>query len=362
LSILKLLRLPPDPDNEQMKHKPDFNEFKNYLLGKQKASRLHIADLLIDDDILKQYTIEILKQTWIDREDDLHGYLKNYVDCYRSMGFDYVPVHFWIQNTFRNFPQPETWIAHDKGLITSDSEYDNFPWKQIYVDYSCLDILTEYLPERMKIVAVTGDLQDLMDCLVGTVSFMMMIYDNPELLDKLINRWYAIKLQLFETVLRYDSVGAVFSCADMGSSHSTLVSPDFIQAKLMPWYKKFSDTAHEHDKMYWFHSCGDIYSHKVIDMLIDDVGIDAFHSFQDSICPVTEFLDKYGEKTAALGGIDLDKLCRLDASELRTYIRSTIRKSLNRGRYAIGTGNSVPDYVPFRNWLILLEEAEKFNL
>jgi uroporphyrinogen decarboxylase len=39
--------------------------------------------------------------------------------------------------------------------------------------------------------------------------------------------------------------------------------------------------------MYWLHCCGNIMD--VVDYMIDEVKIDAFHSFHDEIIPVGEF-------------------------------------------------------------------------
>ena len=214
----------------------------------------------------------------------------------------------------------------------------------------------------MKLVAVSGDFQDLLDVLIGTESFFMMMYDDPVLLDELIQRWFSAKLSLYETVLARDSVGAIFTCADLGSKNSTLVSPEFIKTKLIPWYKKYGNAAHEAGKMFWFHCCGNIYKQNVIELLIDEARIDAFHSFQDVILPVTEFVRRYGKRVAAFGGIDLDKLCSLGEKELRQLIRSTLDSCMATGRYALGTGNSVASYVPLKNWLILLEEAGIYSV
>jgi uroporphyrinogen decarboxylase len=55
----------------------------------------------------------------------------------------------------------------------------------------------------------------------------------------------------------------------------------------------------------------------VIEDLIDDIQIDALHSFQDIVLPIADFKTRYGGRAAALGGIDMDKLCRLDNGSLR---------------------------------------------
>jgi uroporphyrinogen decarboxylase len=341
---------------------PDFPAFRDYLLGRKPPQRLHFADLLIDDPILKTYTETVLKRRWVPRETDPHAYFQNYARCYEDMGFDYIPVHFWIQNSLNGFPTPETWIAANRGCLSTRAEYDAFPWNRLSTDYSSLDLLTEYLPDGMKIVVVSGDLQDLTDIIVGTASFLMMIYDDPELLDELITRWYSLKEDLYRTALQYPSVGAIFTAADFGSKSATLMAPEFIRDKLIPWYTRFSTAAHEAGRMYWFHSCGNLYTHNVIDLLLDDVKIDAFHSFQDEILPVSDFLQRYGSRTAALGGVDIDKLTSLEESALRIYVRETAARCLEQGRYALGSRNSIAWYVPLKNWMILLDEGRRFRM
>lgn len=52
------------------------------------------------------------------------------------------------------------------------------------------------------------------------------------------------------------------------------------------------------------HSCG--YLDQVMDDLVDDVRIDARHSYEEVILPVTEAKRRYGDRVAILGGIDMD--------------------------------------------------------
>ena len=89
--------------------------------------------------------------------------------------------------------------------------------------------------------------------------------------------------------------------------------------------------------------------------------IDAFHSFQDVILPVGEFKRRYGNRVATLGGVDIDPLARLDEPELRRYIRSILDQCVPGGRYALGTGNSVTNYVPLENYFVLLDEARRWS-
>jgi len=69
------------------------------------------------------------------------------------------------------------------------------------------------------------------------------------------------------------------------------------------------NAAHKHGKPFILHSCGNL--KLVMNDLIDYVGIDAKHSYEDSSYPVTEYKRTYGERIAILGGIDMDKLSRM---------------------------------------------------
>jgi uroporphyrinogen decarboxylase len=138
------------------------------------------------------------------------------------------------------------------------------------------------------------------------------------------------------------------------------VSPDVLRQFVFPWFKKYAALAHKHGKPFWYHCCGNVYDSGVIEDLIEDVRIDALHSFQDVIVPVTEFKTRYGDRLAALGGVDVDKLARLDDEPLRAYIRGILEHCLPGGGFALGSGNSVPNYIPLKNYLIMLEEGRRF--
>ncbi len=91
--------------------------------------------------------------------------------------------------------------------------------------------------------------------------------------------------------------------------------------------------------------------------LIDEVGIDGKHSFEDAIVPVPEMQRRYGSRIAILGGVDVDVLTRATPEEVRVYVRGIIEECAPRGRYAVGSGNSIPSYVPVENYLTMLDEG-----
>jgi len=161
----------------------------------------------------------------------------------------------------------------------------------------------------------------------------------------------------YKNVVEIDNVEGFFQGDDLGFKTSTFLSPEHLRKLVIPWHKKFAEIAHQKGKMYWLHCCGNILN--VIDDFIDDVKIDAFHSFQDEIIPVWEFKKKYGEKIAVLGGVDVNKLATYDEKNLRKYVKEVLDRCMPY-KYALGSGNSITNYIPPLNYLIMLDEGLKY--
>jgi len=187
------------------------------------------------------------------------------------------------------------------------------------------------------------------------------MYDEPDLVAEIISRWGQKVYDFYEAVVSMEEVGAIFHPDDLGFKTSTLISPDSLRQYVFPWHKKFVSLAHKHGKMFWLHSCGNLYKTGVIEDIIEDVQIDGFDSFQDVILPVEDFKARYGDRIATLGGADVDKMARLDETSLREYIRSILDQCMPGGRFALGTGNSVPNYIPLQNYFIMLEEGRRWQ-
>jgi len=58
-----------------------------------------------------------------------------------------------------------------------------------------------------------------------------------------------------------------------------------------------------------------------------------------------------------LGGIDVDILAAGTPEQVRKRARTLIEVCGSRGRYAVGSGNSIPSYIPVENYLAMVDEA-----
>ena len=124
---------------------------------------------------------------------------------------------------------------------------------------------------------------------------------------------------------------------------------------VFPWHKKLVAAAHAAGRPAILHSCGNLAP--VMDDIIDDIGYDGKHSYEDAILPVEEAYERYGSRIAVLGGMDVDFVCRSTPEKIYERSRAMLEKTRGRGGYALGTGNSVPPYVPQAHYFAMIRAA-----
>ena len=223
------------------------------------------------------------------------------------------------------------------------------------MDTSALEWLTDNLPEDMGIVAGCHSIFEQVTWLMGYENLCYQIHDTPDLVDAMFERVGAIFHEVAKVLVQFNRLSTLFGGDDMGFKTGPMIASKILIEKSFPWHKKSADLAHEHNKLYLLHACGNL--SELMESLIHYVGIDGRHSFEDTIEPVTLAKKRYGDHIAVIGGIDLDFLCRADEAAIRRRVRETLDVCLPGGGYCLGTGNSVANYIPVENYLVMLDEG-----
>ncbi len=255
------------------------------------------------------------------------------------------------------------WAEEKRGVITSWEDFKKYPWPSLEkLDLWPFEFVSKNLPHGMGIFASfsPGVLEVLSNELFGIEAFSYLLQDNPALVEATTNKVGELIYGAYKKIIGLDNLVGFFQGDDMGFKTATLLSPEKLRKYILPWHKRFAKLAHDNKLLYIFHSCGCLDS--IMEDLIEDVKIDAKHSFEDTIMPVKEFKKKYGDRIAVLGGVDMDKLWRLKKRELRRYVRDILDECMSGGGYALGSGNSITNYVPIKNYLIMLDEGTRWGV
>ena len=253
-----------------------------------------------------------------------------------------------------------SWVDEKAGTITNWTDFERYPWPRTAdADLYPLEYVARNLPEGMAMLAsISGVLEPVM-WLMGYETFALAIYDQPDLVQAMFDKIEEIFVPLARTVVQMDRVVGLWMGDDMGFKTGTMIAPDHLRQFVFPVQKQMADIAHEQGMPFLLHACGNLEA--VMDDLIDDVGIDARHSFEDVIEPVESFAACYGDRIAVIGGVDVDILGRGTEEQVRARTREILEACAPGGGYVLGSGNSIANYTSLENFLAMVDEGWRFR-
>jgi uroporphyrinogen decarboxylase len=251
------------------------------------------------------------------------------------------------------------WINDDRGPIMSWEDFEQYKWPSStgLVNFSSR-FIARRVPEGMKVMVFYGGFFEWTTWLMGLVPFSYALSENPGLVDAIVGEVSDYIYNSAVDIIDEPNVGGIFQSDDMGHSQSTLVAPPILREKFLPHIRRMVELAHDAGKIYVFHSCGNMYS--VMDDLVE-MGIDCKHSFEDKILPVEKAYERWGDRVCIMGGVDMNILARGTQDEVRRRTRGILDACGPGGHYVLGTGNSVANFIPLKNYLAMLDEGRKWN-
>ena len=251
------------------------------------------------------------------------------------------------------------WMDDNRGPISDWDDFECYDWpSRIWAINAMTRITCRRVPRGMKVMVIPGGVFEWTTWLMGLVPFCYALSDNPDLVDAVIEKVTGIIYAVVEDLVDEPELGGVFMGDDLGFSTGTMVSPAVIREKFLPRMKSIVELVHSAGKLFVLHSCGNMYE------LMDDIadmGVDAKHSFEDKILPVEEAHRRWGGRMAMIGGVDMNILARGSVDDVRKRSREILDACGPAGRFVMGTGNSVANYIPLKNYGALVSETRRWN-
>jgi uroporphyrinogen decarboxylase len=323
-----------------------------------KASYVPIAELGVHPKIKSQFLVKPILT------------IKDDVEFWYKAGYDYIKlqpvVDFNIGNVFaeddgksgdRGFTFK--WANEKEGLISSIEDFEkiNFPNKED-IDYSNFEEVKQLLYDGMGVIGQYGDIFTMTWEMMGFENFSIALFENPNLITSINNKIGELVLSMFEYFAQSDAVDCLWYSDDIAYSTGLLVSPDILDQYFFPWLSKIGSLAAQYDKPLIYHSDGMLYDvmHKII-----DCGVNSLHPIEPKAMDLNDVKNKYGDKLSLIGGIDVDLLCRGNEKEIETKVIENIEAAAYNGSYCIGSGNSIPEYVNFNNYIAMIKAAKKYG-
>jgi len=340
----------------ELRRQPDFEQFLKVLRRTGKPSHLPFYEHLASPGFIAKR----VGGNWASMTANDPEFWRLYVDFWIGMGYDCVPMEVPL-----NLVRAEGHDAASEGsegyiVIRDMDDFEKYPWpsEEHPLEFRHFETVAGMLPEGAKIVGgVCMGPYEWVSQMIGVMGLSYALIDCPELVEAMFDRIGRLIVSADRQLATMGGIGALRQGDDLGFKTSTFLSPDLLRKYVFPTYKAIAEVAHAQDKPFVLHSCGNLA--EVYEDLIEDCKIDAKHSFEDVILPVADFKRQYGDRITALGGLDVDVICRSSEDEVRAYARKQIEQCFSDGYWALGTGNSLTDYMPVESYIAVLEEGIK---
>jgi uroporphyrinogen decarboxylase len=311
--------------------------------------------------------------------------LEDEVEFHLSAGYDFVPILFGMRLTLveralqaaerddreghmkvaearygagHRRTSTRLWAEQGVGLVPDAAAMDRFDWPDPDAyNYHDVQRLGELLPSQAKVIPVVGYIFAAAWMLVGFQRFCVDVAEGGELAGRVIRRIGEIHCRVVENLLDFECVGAICMPDDLAYTHALMVRPEVLRRHVFPWYRKIGRAVRAQGLPYLFHSDG-CYA-AVIDDLIE-CGYHAIHPCEPASFDIVELKRQYGGRLCLCGNINLDStLTRGTPRDVEEEVKLRIRTVGPGGGYCCGSSNSVTEYVPFQNYLAMLEATRK---
>lgn len=342
---------------------PDYTHILQVLYNR-RPERLPLYEHHIDAPFISKVLGENISPIGLNQK-ELEDYYRKVIGFWKNMTYDAFDFEAAICDILPG--HGAIMGGRMKGPIQNREDYENYPWDEVprifwdtYTPH--FEAIRKTLPPGMKAFGGCGyGIFEASQDLVGYEYLCVMQCLDPDLFADLFIKIGDLWEELWTgLILKYSDLFVFFRMGDdLGHKTSTLLDPETIRGHILPQYQRIIDLVHRSGKKFLLHSCGNIFP--LMDELIG-LGIDAKHSNEDQISPFRTWIENYGAKIGLFGGFDLNLLImEKPEAVFRTVLeQGSLYRKLAIG-YGLGSGNSIPEYVPVDGFLAMTEAVKEIR-
>jgi uroporphyrinogen decarboxylase len=254
---------------------------------------------------------------------------------------------------------PKAWNLEFTSFIHDRADLEKFPWKAAEdVDFSKVHSVKQFLPDKMKVIAISGKIFTLTWMLMGFNNFALKLAEGDPLVSEVVERVATIQHKLLERIFELDYVAGVWAVDDLAFGTGPMISPKAFREYIFPWYRTVADKCHDHNRIFLMHSDGDV------SVLMEDLiamGLDVLQPVDPTCMDIVEVKKKYGERICIIGNVPNELLRSGSTDEIEALVKQLLRQVAPGGSYCLGSGNSVPDWARFENYMAMREATLKYG-
>lgn len=348
--------------------KPDFERIR-------KAARHQEPDRVPLCDVLIEYPIQ---SKFLGREvtaDDM----ASQVEFWTKAGYDFIPVTVGMMSPgkvtqessisrvirevmLKDSPDAnddKSWNLEYTSFIKTREDFERFPWEVVSkLDFTKFRQVGDLLPEGMKVVAVSGKIFTLTWMLMGFNHFALSLIMDEQLVADVFRKVAEIQFKGLEEIFTMPYIGGVWVVDDLAFGSGPMISPQAYRDHVFPWYREMASRCHKKDLLFFLHSDGN-----VMPLMEDfiDLGLDVLQPIDPGCMDIVKVKEMYGDRLCFVGNVSNEMLRSASPEEIDQRVKELIRDVAPGGGYCVGSGNSVPEWARFENYMAMREAALKYG-
>jgi uroporphyrinogen decarboxylase len=351
-----------------MEIKPDFEHFRK-VVTHSEAERVPLCEVLVEYPIQSKFLGRHVTA------DDLESQLEFWIRA----GYDFIPITVGMMTPgkvttesviskvirdvmLKDSPdadKEEAWSLERTSFINNREDFERFPWEiAAKLDFSKFHEIKDILPEGMKVIAVSGKIFTLTWMLMGFNNFATSLIMDEQLVADVFRKVAEIQFQGLEQIFDMPHVGAVWVVDDLAFGTGPMISPQAFRDHVFTWYREMATRCHWNKLLFIMHSDGDLTT--LMEDIID-MGVDVLQPIDPTCMDIVKVKDRYGDRLCLVGNVSNEMLRSGTPAEVEERVKYLIRKVAPGGGYCVGSGNSVPEWAKFENYMAMREATFKYG-
>jgi uroporphyrinogen decarboxylase len=347
---------------------PDFEHIRK-AARHEEQERVPLCEVLVEYPIQSRY---------LGREvtsDDLSSQLEFWIKA----GYDFIPLTVGMMTPgkvttesviskvikdvmLKDSPdaeKEEAWSLERRSFLNNREDFERFPWDIAgKLDFAKFYAIKDLLPEKMKVIAVSGKIFTLTWMLMGFNNFATSLIMDEQLVADVFRKVAEIQFQGLEQIFEMPHVGAVWVVDDLAFGTGPMISPQAFRDHVFPWYKEMARRCHQNELIFFMHSDGDLTT--LMEDIID-MGVDILQPIDPTCMDIVKIKREYGDRLCLVGNVSNELLRSGTPTEIEERVKFLLRHVAPGGGYCVGSGNSVPDWARFENYMAMREAVFRYG-
>ena len=200
--------------------------------------------------------------------------------------------------------------------------------------------------------------QTLYEFTVGLTDFMMMVYEQRDLVEEMVDISAEYFTELYKRGIE-EGIDVVFVADDYAWKQGTFINPKLFKELWFPRMAKIIEPAVNKGIPVIFHSDGKI--DDTVDWLLD-IGVDAITPLDPYSLDYRDYKKRYGDRLCLFGNIDVEfPLVHGTPNDVDLDVKAHAEVLKPGGRWVAGSSHSTGNMVPHENFCAMINAFHKYG-